>query len=269
MYKLISLDLDGTTLSSQNKVSDETRTAIAYAKSKGVHVVVNTGRVYSITHQVVKDLGASGDVLCCVGTICFGNIYDNGGHIIFRHSFDFELSRRILKTLEDLPVFATAFSEREIYTDEKSVAMGNYVRNKLFPDNRIFPNLLEGMEKSGLTQMEKFSCVAEHDVLLEAEQVIRKEFPDLTPLWSSPKMLEIVPKGIDKGTGLRDLSAHYGIERREVIACGDSNNDWAMLRYAGLPVATANADDETKAICRYITKSNDEHGIAHMIYELI
>ncbi len=269
MYKLISLDLDGTTLNSQGKVSEETRRAISYAKSKGVHVVVNTGRVYAITHEVVKDLGASGDVLCCVGTICFGDIYNDGGYVIFRHSFDFELSRRIMKCLEQLPVFATAFSERDIYTDEKSVSMGNFVRNTLFSQDRIFPNLCEGMEKSGLWQMEKFSCVAEHDVLLEAEKVIKKEFPNLNPLWSSPKMLEIIPKGIDKGTGLRDLSAHYGISRSEVIACGDSNNDWAMLKYAGLPVAMANADDETKSICRYITKSNDEHGIAHMIYELI
>ena len=122
---------------------------------------------------------------------------------------------------------------------------------------------------SGLTQLEKFSAVADHETLLKTEAVIKREFPHVTTAWSSPRMFEIVPEGVDKGTGLRDLAAHYGIKRHEIIACGDSNNDEAMLLYAGLPVAMANADDETKSICRYITKSNNEDGVAHMIYELI
>ena len=195
MYQLIALDLDGTTLNSQGKVTDATRQAIAYAKSKGVHVVVNTGRIYANTEPVVRDLGASGDVLCCCGTIAFTNIYDNGGQILFRHSFPYSLSKQIMECLRELPVFATAFSERNIYTDEKSVAMGNFVRNKLFTDDRIFENLEQGMQERGLTQIEKFSAVAEHEVLLETERVICNTFPFLTPVWSSPKNVRNHPRG--------------------------------------------------------------------------
>jgi len=267
-YKLISLDLDGTTLDPQGKVTERTREAIRYAKSKGVRVIVNTGRIYAISHDIARDLETSDDLLCSVGTICFQNFYDNGGTIMFRHSFDFELSKRIMKCLETLPVFTTAFSCRDVYTDHKSFEMG-FTRNAFFTPERIFDNLCEGMEKNGLTQIEKFSTVADHEVLKQTEEIIHREFPNLNPVWSSPHMFEIIPEGIDKGTGLRDLAAHYGIERHEIIAVGDSNNDWAMLQYAGLPVAMANADDGTKGICRYITGSNADDGVAQMIYELI
>ncbi len=270
MYKLISLDLDGTTLNEHSKVTQETKKAIRYAKSKGVKVVVNTGRIYAICHDIARELEATEDLLCSVGTICFHDFTAaDGGSIMFRHSFDYELARDIMRCLTAQPIFTTAFSCRDIYTDEKSVAMGNWTRNKLFPGDHIYPDLIAGLEKNGIFEMEKFSAVAEYEVLLETEAIIKREFPQVTTAWSSPKMFEIVPEGIDKGTGLRDLAAHYGIERREIIACGDSNNDFAMLKYAGLPVAVANADAETKAICRYITKSNTENGIAHMIYELI
>lgn len=268
-YKLISLDLDGTTLDPQGKITEGTLKAIRYAKSKGVHVVVNTGRSFAISHDVAARLEASEDLLCSVGTVCFHNFYDNGGTYMFRHSFDFELASRLLKCLESLPIYRTVFSGREIYTDTFSANMGNAKRNALFKPEWIVDNLTEYVNKQGIRLIEKFSAVADHETLLETEKVVKREFPNVNTMWSSPGMFEMIPEGVDKGTGLRDLAAHYGIQRHEVIACGDSNNDWAMLQYAGLPVAMANSDDETKAICRYITKSNAEDGVAHMIYELI
>ena len=59
------------------------------------------------------------------------------------------------------------------------------------------------------------------------------------------------------------------IKQEEIIACGDAENDHHMIEYAGLGVAMGNGTEETKKIANYITKSNNEDGIAHVIYKFI
>ena len=84
-----------------------------------------------------------------------------------------------------------------------------------------------------------------------------------------PFFLEILPPGIDKAYGLEKLIYTLGMQREEVIACGDGYNDITMLQFAGLGVAMENAQEATKKAADYITLSNDEDGIAHVIEKFI
>jgi len=82
---------------------------------------------------------------------------------------------------------------------------------------------------------------------------------------SRPKFLEFVNAGADKGTAMKQIGEIYGIDRQEMIAIGDSYNDISMLKYAGLGVAMENAPNDIKAVCQYITLSNNEDGVAEVI----
>ena len=86
---------------------------------------------------------------------------------------------------------------------------------------------------------------------------------------SEPFFIEIMPLGIDKAVSLGRLSAMVGLGRENVIACGDGYNDISMVEYAGLGVAMANAQDELKEVADYVTFSNDEDGVAHIIEKYI
>ena len=86
---------------------------------------------------------------------------------------------------------------------------------------------------------------------------------------SDPFFLEILPPGIDKAYGLEKLIRVLGIQREEVIACGDGYNDITMLQFAGLGVAMENAQEATKKAADYITLSNDNDGVAHVIEKFI
>jgi Cof subfamily protein (haloacid dehalogenase superfamily) len=90
-----------------------------------------------------------------------------------------------------------------------------------------------------------------------------------TILRSAPYFLEFLDKSVNKGTGVSAVAKQLGIKREEVICVGDAGNDLAMIRYAGLGVAMGNAFDEVKSEADYITHSNEEDGVAHVIEEFM
>lgn len=82
---------------------------------------------------------------------------------------------------------------------------------------------------------------------------------------SADFFLECVPCGIDKAASLARLIKELGLKREEIIAVGDGYNDISMIEYAGLGVAMANAASEVKAKANFVTLSNEEDGVAHVL----
>ena len=86
---------------------------------------------------------------------------------------------------------------------------------------------------------------------------------------SEPYFLELVPKGIDKAMSLSVLLSKLGITQAETIAMGDGFNDLSMIRFAGLGIAMANAQLVVRENADFVTRSNDEDGVAYAIGKFI
>ena len=80
---------------------------------------------------------------------------------------------------------------------------------------------------------------------------------------------ELTPPGTSKGSALEALRAHPALEGRTFLAVGDYWNDLELLRAADISLAPENAIPEIRAVCRYVTTSNNDHAVAHIIRELI
>ena len=78
-----------------------------------------------------------------------------------------------------------------------------------------------------------------------------------------------MPRGIDKAHSLLRLLTSIGLTTDEMICCGDGYNDLTMIEVAGLGVAMANAQPDVLEIADYITKSNDEDGVLHVINQFM
>ena len=119
-------------------------------------------------------------------------------------------------------------------------------------------------------QVAKCLIVGDSSRLVLLEQEMKAKLQETNEIYrSEPYFLEVLPKGIDKAQTLAVLLDKLGLTKEEVIACGDGFNDLSMVKFAGLGVAMANAQDIVKENADYITLSNDEDGIAHVIEKFI
>ena len=115
--------------------------------------------------------------------------------------------------------------------------------------------------------MTKVYAIGERQDLEQALKSIRL-LSDITITSSGSDNFEVMPAGVDKGTALVRLGEMLGIAPEEMVAIGDSDNDAAMLRAVGMPVAMGNADPALKALAQYITADCDHDGVAQAIYHL-
>lgn len=106
--------------------------------------------------------------------------------------------------------------------------------------------------------------------LAEVEQKMKERFGHILNIYrSEPFFLEIVPQNVDKADSLKHLLDHLGLSHTQMISCGDGYNDLTMIQYAGLGVAMANAQQVVKEAANYITRSNDDNGVAHVIQKFM
>ena len=117
------------------------------------------------------------------------------------------------------------------------------------------------LRKTKLGPTPKMIALELSDRVDDVLERIRKRFPQLSMANSSRYVIEIMPKGVDKGYGLSMVAENLGIDRRDVVAVGDSMNDLPMVQWAGTGVALANADERLKSSADVVTKERMSLGV--------
>ena len=116
----------------------------------------------------------------------------------------------------------------------------------------------------------KFLVTGDPDILDQIRKELSKQFHSYLSVYcSDPFFVEVMPAGIDKAHSLLKLLTSIGLTADEMICCGDGYNDLTMIETAGLGVAMANAQPAVLDKADYITKSNDEDGVLHVINEFM
>lgn len=262
-FKLVALDLDDTLLRSDLSISVRTRSALKKALARGVIVAFATGRVADALSNYVKSLGLHrkrGYLICGNGTL----VLDSRTGEIFDETW---LPAKAALAAFDL-VDAEGFSA-QIY-DGKNIIVSRQnefsdADEKLTGMKQIIPEDFRAfLAERGA---HKIVIPADPMLLKPLEEILRNVMgAEITLFTSKPYYLEILPPACDKGTALEKVAKKLGIAREDVMAFGDSMNDEAMIRWAGLGVAMCNGDERIKRIASLVTeKSNDEDGIALVI----
>lgn len=262
MYKLIALDMDGTLLTSDKRISERTQRAISQARENGATVVLASGRPIDGMREKLDLLNLKGDNEFVV--------YFNGSmvkelgtdKIIHSAIINGKDAKQVAATAKQLGAYCHAFStefglitpEMNEYTDIEATINNIPVTvmdfDQLADDHPIIKAMIVGAPES-ITQI---------------SQAISPEMREnFTVVQSAPIFLEFLNPESNKGVGVKAIADHLGITADEVICMGDAENDHHMIEYAGLGVAMANAMAQTKEIADLITKSNDEDGVAEII----
>ena len=266
MYKLIALDMDGTLLREDGTISERTKTAIQQAKDKGVKVVLASGRPLEGLERYLTELGltSTDDYALSFNGALIKNIGTR--ETICSQVIRGQDVQEIFAVTEKLGVNTHAFSaELGLITPRIS----HYTQHEK-DINGISLTLMNYSELAADHPIVKMMMVDDAEILSPAVEQIPNDYYDrFTVVRSAPFFLEILNKESNKGNGVAMLADYLGIKQEEVICVGDAGNDVHMLTYAGLGVAMGNAFDDIKEIADFITHSNQDDGVAHVIEKFI
>jgi 5-amino-6-(5-phospho-D-ribitylamino)uracil phosphatase len=238
--KLIALDMDGTLLNEKKEISEANRKAIRDAEARGIHVVISTGRSMATLRDLAKSLSLSSYLVTVNGS----EIWDEHGELVERSIVHNDLMTWMFDLSKTHKTGYWATSTERVFFNEMPEDLSTY-------------------------QWLKFGYEIEDD---KARETILKELRsrgEFEITNSSPTNLEVNAIGINKAKGIEKVCALLGITMENVLACGDSMNDLAMIKEAGLGVAMGNAQEIVKEAADWVTLSNDEDGVAEAIKKYV
>ena len=265
-YKLLVLDLDGTLTNRKKEITPRTRDTLLRAQEQGLKIVLASGRpTYGIV-PLAEELQLDkfeGFILSY-----------NGGQII-----DWKTRKTMYENVLDPEVYPylhecarrngfviLSYKGEYIISED---AGDPYVQHEAFLNKMpsvTVPDFLEVIN----FPVPKCLIVGDPEPLAVLEGQMRRDLEGKMNVFrSEPFFLELVPNGIDKARSLAVLLEELGMEREEMIAVGDGFNDLSMIRFAGLGIAMANAQLVVRENADFVTRSNDEDGVAYAIWKFI
>ncbi|SMC28857.1 hypothetical protein SAMN02745134_03688 [Clostridium acidisoli DSM 12555] len=261
MYKLIALDMDGTLLKTDKTISQETFNAIQSAKKKGIKVVLATGRPVKGIKKYLTELNLLSDDDYAVAFNGAVVQTTKSEKIIAENLLSVDDIKTLYDLSKELKVNIHALTNDECITPKISKYSLLEAKMNSIPIKEIdFDNVNKD------TTIVKIMFIDEEDILDNAIKKIPKEFYDkYTVVKSSPYFLEFLNKKVNKGVGVKLLAEELGIDMKDIICVGDHENDIDMVEYAGLGVAMENGIDKLKKVANFVTKSNDNDGVAYVI----
>lgn len=270
--RMIALDLDGTVFDGDKKVTKHTQEILEEAIRRGIVVFPCTGRPWTGIPEEIRKIRGMKYAVTSNGarTVKF----DTGETIrenCLSHRKTMELIDAAIASPEgvweiyvDGKCYADADTYRIIQSPDINQAMLDYIRKT----RNLVKNLRDWAEKEGV-RTEKLHMMFERTDLRDRCMEKFQTFPDIDISYASTFNLEINDISCSKGRGILDLAEYLGIDRDEIMACGDSRNDWPMLRDAGFAVVMGNADEDTKKLADFVTKSNEEDGVAYAVEKFV
>ncbi len=267
--KLIALDLDGTLLKSKTKIHPKNLTMVhrVYQERPEIKIVIATGRapISSIKHakKCLIDQKTPGQVICYNG----GNIIDfieDKQKVLFEKALLPSQTKVILEFAKknNLRFWAYGTDNKTAYVDRYSLR--GYV--------------LEHFQKLKLKKIPENQIVSFYKVLFfcktkkQLAEMLKKmtKYQDLEVVSSSHLLIEVTPVGVNKANGLKFLAEKWNIKPEEILACGDSMNDYKMIQWVKYGIVMKNANPELKAIAYDVTtKTNKQAGVAKAIEKYV
>lgn len=265
--RMIGLDMDGTLLTSDKKITAYTMQVLEKAMEQGIEIVLSTGRaVTGIAKEILEIPGFN-----YIVSINGARIIDlRTQEIIYESALPIEKALQILDIIGEYDAIQEAFIDSVCYADKAIIPrMSEFFLN---------PGSVEYILKSRTPVEDVKAVVRQINMPVDKVNGVFKtpedkksvyekltKVPGVVVVSSFRNNWEINAEGTDKGNALLRLGKHLGIRREEIMACGDSLNDMAMIKAVGLGVAMGNADPQVKEIADYVTVSNNEDGVAKAI----
>lgn len=282
--RMIVSDLDGTFLNSNHELIEENVQALKIAQNQGMEIAIATGRNYGNVLALCQRMGLQPHVISNNGAF----VYDKNGILIKAVGLEKDHIKEALDWLEYRSYFYTLCTDHSIYMPTNAHAIltrdfenaTNHIRTMtpatykegidsfLTLDSAVFINDFNEIINQYLIFGNISAITSDHDKLCQGREYFAN-YDGMSMTVAGNNIFEMIHPSVSKGNALEHLAAYIGVSLQDVMAIGDNYNDISMLEKVGASVAVANAEADVKKICKYISLSNDNKGVAHIIHKLL
>lgn len=278
--RIVALDLDGTLLDSEKRLSEVNRDALARAAEKGVEIVPTTGRFFGMMPPAVRDLPFVRYAITINGAQVYDRETDTA---IVREEIPLDMALGVMEVLDRYDVIYDCYRQNwgwmtaalqekaaDYATNEHYLRM---VREFRKPVPELKAHLRETAANGDVQKIMLFAANRERSAAIDRLRGLSDEiaarFPEIKVTASTWNNLELNIRTAHKGNALRRFAEHLGLTLENCMAFGDGMNDFTMVEAAGLGIAMANAEPEVKRVAKDMVPSNDEDGVARGIEKWI
>ncbi|MCE9589147.1 MAG: Cof-type HAD-IIB family hydrolase [Planctomycetes bacterium] len=257
--ELIALDVDGTLLRSDKRLSKRVVKAVRDASAKGVRVVLASARPPRSMREIYDLLALKTYQVNYNGALIHDPITRRHIH---HQPLSGALAGKVIKLARkvDPDVVVSIEILDKWYTDHVDDTLPTETSKAFMPD---YIGPLEAFLHVPVT---KLMLLGPPDRIAAVRAAVLKKFQgEVAIAVSDSHLLQVVHPKVDKSHALAMIAKHYGIATQAVMAIGDAPNDVGMLKWAGLGVAVGNAWHETRAAADIVVPANDEDGVSHAI----
>jgi Cof subfamily protein (haloacid dehalogenase superfamily) len=261
-YRALAVDLDGTLLHSNERVTPRSLAALRAAHAAGLRIIIATARWYQMAERIGREIGVPEPVIACAGAQVRR---PTDKHDLLDLRIPEEFAERLYRIVDCRRCIASIALD-----DAVLVKMDGQPDVSQFPPELVVVGKLAGA-----------AHVAPRIVLIQGSEATAHVVEQLGDAWKDrvrfvesfssrrKSMLTLTAAGADKGAALAVACADLGLGSDEVIAFGDAEADIEMFRVAGASVAMGQASEHVKSFATTVTTSNDEDGVARVVERLL
>jgi len=261
-FRLLAIDLDDTLLDSRCCISPRAKNAIKEARAKGVFVTLATGRMFRSALPYARELQIDVPLITYQGALVMTSVTKE---MLYHRSIPLALARQVVQEgiKEKLSI--------NVYIDDTLYVARITPEIKAYTEIANVPAVEVGSLAAFLNRdPTKILLLGDERRLQEIWDSSAHRFGDALYITKSKgNYLEFTHPLATKGEGLKAVARHLHIKKEEILVFGDSYNDLELFKYAGYAVAMGNARNEIKQRADYVTKANNEDGVAEAIEKLV
>lgn len=288
MYKLVAIDLDGTLLNSYGIVTENTKNVLNKKIEQGMEVVISSGRTTSSILPILEEIKGIRYFIAGNGAL----IYDmQDEKVIYNKFIPKAKILEIIKICEENSIFYTIYTENEIITQSLKYNVLYYYKENLKKEEskqtkiKIVDNIVNYVRNSEENNYLKLMICDESELIFNSIINKLRELKNVEILdvgHQSRKLIkdgtdevaleyfytEISLENVDKWTSLEYLIKILGIDKSEIIAIGDNENDKTMIKNAQIGVAMGQSSPKIIEVADAVTDSNDDEGVAKFLEKI-
>lgn len=259
--KLVAIDLDGTLLNSDKKVSRKNFEIIKKLREKGIFVVIATGRPFGGFSWILDDLELNSDDDYSI---------TNTGSLIIKNKDNSDVSKKILSMGDYLNLKNIINDKLQIgiYNKYNLYSNSEKVNKHFLFESEILKMPIEKIDEKDMSQrVDRITITGNKDAVDEFEKNYNEKLlKTYQTVRNVPEVFEVLHKEADKGQALKRLCEILNVDLKSTLAIGDSNNDKTMLNMAGVSATCGNGRDSVKEMVDIVSNySNDEDGVCDIL----